>query len=262
MDSMRKILSLFCFLIFAFFAKASPPSGYVLVFDQEFKTPLSISNYGPGTTWIAHTPYGGDFGYAWFGIGPQISEDPVNNNGNLILKAWWDVARNHWHSGFVSSVDTNGNGFSQELGYWEARLKWPGGLGTWPAFWLDGVNGIGPHTTNVAEIDIFEGYGSTPTSAHQNIHVWSPSGSQLSASGHIQAWGNLTSINHIFGCLVNKDYIHFYLDGYEIWNIPTPPEATLPLYCMLDLALYSATAGTPNPSYMYIDYVRCYAPPQ
>ncbi|MBV9644102.1 MAG: glycoside hydrolase family 16 protein, partial [Verrucomicrobia bacterium] len=41
-------------------------TGYTLVYDEEFNGPLSVSAYGPGTKWIAHTPYGGDFGEAWF----------------------------------------------------------------------------------------------------------------------------------------------------------------------------------------------------
>jgi hypothetical protein len=41
-------------------------TGYTLVFDEEFNGPLSVSAYGPGTKWIAHTPYKGDFGEAWF----------------------------------------------------------------------------------------------------------------------------------------------------------------------------------------------------
>lgn len=41
--------------------------GYRLTFDEDFKdTELSVSAWGPGTRWIAHTPYAGDFGDARF----------------------------------------------------------------------------------------------------------------------------------------------------------------------------------------------------
>lgn len=41
--------------------------GYRLTFDEDFKeSELSVSAWGPGTRWIAHTPYAGDFGDARF----------------------------------------------------------------------------------------------------------------------------------------------------------------------------------------------------
>jgi hypothetical protein len=50
------------------------PPNYQLVFNEDFTKPFSVSEYGPGTTWIAHTPYGGDFGKAWFGTGAQLTQ--------------------------------------------------------------------------------------------------------------------------------------------------------------------------------------------
>jgi Glycosyl hydrolases family 16 len=235
------------------------PPNYHLVFNENFK-PFSISEYGPGTTWIAHTPYGGDFGDAWFGTGAQLTQSK-GNNGNLTIKAFYDPVNAHWRTGLIASVDTHGNGFSQALGYWECKLHWMGGLGTWPAFWLDGLGWTKTPKTNVAEIDILEAYGVNASIAHQAVHVWSPSGSQLSAAGN-QTTHDLTNTPHVFSCLINTDLIHYYIDGHEVWSTPTPPEATEPLYCMVDLALGGGwpITNTPNPSYMYVYYVRCWAP--
>src|SRR3984893_7681871 len=103
-------------------------TGYTLAFDEEFNGPLSISAYGPGTKWIAHTPYGGDFGEAWFSS-PTDPRSPFSiKNGILTITAWKDASRNnHWRSGLLSSVDTKGRGFSQAFGYYEARLQLPPG---------------------------------------------------------------------------------------------------------------------------------------
>src|SRR5260370_28690012 len=38
---------------------------YRLVFDEDFNT-LDVSAVGPGSRWIAHTPWAGDFGDAQF----------------------------------------------------------------------------------------------------------------------------------------------------------------------------------------------------
>jgi Glycosyl hydrolases family 16 len=237
------------------------PPNYHLVFNESFQGPLSVSNYGPGTTWIAHTPYGGDFGDAWFGLGSSTSGSPFSTgNGILTIKAWFDTISNHWRSGLLSSVDPQAVGFSQALGYWECKLQWLGGLGTWPAFWLDGLGWSKTPKTNVAEIDILEAYGVNTSIAHQAVHVWSPSGSQLSSAGN-QTTHDLTSTPHVFSCLINKDFIHYYIDGQEVWSTPTPAEAKQPLYCMVDLALGGGwpITNTPNPSYMYVYYVRCWA---
>ena len=57
-----------------------PPPGYKMVFDEEFNGPLEIATvtgWGPIVSpikWTAHTPYGGDFGDAYF-TGP--SENPT-----------------------------------------------------------------------------------------------------------------------------------------------------------------------------------------
>ena len=47
--------------------------GYHLTFDEDFtNAQLSVSAWGPGTRWIAHTPYAGDFGDTRFA-------DPTND---------------------------------------------------------------------------------------------------------------------------------------------------------------------------------------
>jgi beta-glucanase (GH16 family) len=68
---------------------------------------------------------------------------------------------------------------------------------------------------------------------------------------------------HTYAALVNPDYVHFYMDGVEQWKTPTPPEATQPLYVMVDLALGGgqSTDNTPNPSQLLVNYIRVYAPP-
>ncbi|WP_204271793.1 hypothetical protein, partial [Escherichia coli] len=40
-------------------------TGYTLTFAEEFDS-LSVSPWGPGSRWIAHTPWNGDFGDARF----------------------------------------------------------------------------------------------------------------------------------------------------------------------------------------------------
>src|SRR5690606_64601 len=95
---------------------SSPPpgslpdlTGYTLTFSEEFDGPLDVSPFGPGTKWIAHTPYGGDFGDAEFVYSPEYNPFSIEN-GVLAIRAW---NNGKWRSGLLASVDTQGNGFSQ-----------------------------------------------------------------------------------------------------------------------------------------------------
>jgi beta-glucanase (GH16 family) len=263
----------FLSLIFGQSASATPPPGYTMAFDEEFSGPLAVApgvGWGPLVSpqkWIAHTPYAGDFGNAYF-TGPNenaTTPSPFSvSNGILTISAYQDpMIANHWRSGLLSSADTRGGGFSQALGYWECRMMLPSGQGVWPAFWLAGVNGISKtRTTNSAEIDILEAFGIDMTIAHHYTHIWAPNGSQVSSTGAATTQAGMTTGFHVYGCLVNPDFIHFYYDGVEVANTPTLPEEKLPLYVMIDLALGNGfPIDIPSPTKMYVDYIQAYAPP-
>jgi beta-glucanase (GH16 family) len=263
-------LILFCISIAIFVSnstQAMPPPDYKLVFNEEFDGPLNVSNWGlPKAKWMAHTPYAGDFGNAWF-TGPNEPGIPSPfsvKEGILTIKAYQDKKnKNHWRSGLLSSVDTHGNGFSVALGYFECRMKLPSGPGVWPAFWLAGITGVDRNrTTNSAEIDVLEEYGVDSTIAHQNVHVWKPKDGESYAVGNSSKLQGMTTGFHDYGCLVAKDFISFYFDGLQIWKTPTPPEALEPLYLMVNLALGGGWPidKTPDPSFLSVEHIRVYAP--
>ena len=115
-------------------------SAYTRTFEEGFEK-LDVSAWGPGTKWIAHTPWHGDFGDATF-------EDPTPG---LSLP---DRERNPAHRG------AQGRGRQVALGPHlvarpttgpaapasrssTATSRWrrccPRGSGVWPAFWLVGI---------------------------------------------------------------------------------------------------------------------------
>ncbi len=71
----------------------------------------------------------------------------------------------------------------------------------------------------------------------------------------------MTDDFHTYGVDVEEDYITFYYDRRELRKVKTPPQAKVPLYILVNLALGAGWPidETPNPSYMYVDYVRAYA---
>ena len=97
-------------------------SGYRMTFNEDFHN-LDVSAWGPGTRWIAHTPWNGDFGDARFA-------DPVPgfpftvNDGRLRIEARRGED-GKWSAGLLASTDPSGAGFSQQYGYFEMRAKFP-----------------------------------------------------------------------------------------------------------------------------------------
>ncbi len=242
-----------------------PPSldlaGYRLTFDEDFNGPLSISAWGPGTRWIAHTPYAGDFGDAGFGDPGKDSPFSVKD-GVLQIEA--KKVGDRWKSGLICSVNPKGEGFSQKYGYFEMRAKLPKGLGTWPAFWLMGVPQLkeprDKKTITQIEIDVVEQYGVGPNSLHTTLHLWGP-GDFHWAEGDTSIVQGMTDDFHTYGVLVEEDFTTFYYDRSELRKDRTPKEAKVPLYLMVDLALGGGWPidKTPNPSDLLVDYVRVYA---
>lgn len=245
----------------AYSAAASPEqarvdlSRYTLTFDEPFDT-LDVSPRGPGTRWIAHTPWNGDFGDAAF-IDPQKDKPFRINKGILEI----EMRRNgqRWESGLLSSGDEHSKGFLQSGGYFEIRARLPGGPGVWPAFWL-GSNSTGGKPN--PEIDVLEYYGQFPDLYRATTHVWQQGKSVSGTSYRIDVPKfSLERAFHTYGVSIDSRNVIFYLDRKEVAREPTKPEYLQPVFLMLDLGAGGGwpIEGMRNPSIMYVDYVRAYA---
>jgi len=240
---------------------STPPAaraGYDLTFDEEFDS-LDVSAHGPGTRWTAHTPWNGDFGDAAF-ADPAPGYPFTIADGVLRIEARKD-ASGHWQSGLLASVDANGNGFSQQYGYFEMRAKLPPGPGVWPAFWLDSLVPAGS-TDPSYEVDALEYYGQFTGAFAATTHLWPKDGTAATTSNQIipVATDALTSDFHVYGVSVEADWTIVYLDGAEVWRTATPPQHAHKLMILVNLALGGGwpITDTPSPSYMYVDYIRAY----
>jgi beta-glucanase (GH16 family) len=236
-------------------------SGLKLVLDENFHN-LSVSSKGPGTRWTAHTPWGGDFGDAQFADPqPGFPFSVTDGVGRIELRKS-DGGR--WQSGLLSSVDPQGNGFTLQYGYFEIRAKLPAGPGVWPAFWLDSMPPSNSPDPSI-EIDILEHYGKFPYTFNSTVTVW-PKIDKTARRSEMKInqvpSGSLSAAFHAYGVMVDPKWIVFYFDRNEVWRVPTPPEHRHGLMILIDLGLGSGWPidHTPNPSYMYIEYVRAWAP--
>lgn len=78
-------------------------SKYTLTFAEEFNNHLSVSAWGPGTTWIAHTPWNGDFGDATF-VDPD-KDFPFRVAGSRLIIEARKFSDGRFRSGLLASAD-------------------------------------------------------------------------------------------------------------------------------------------------------------
>ena len=160
-------------------------------------------------------------------------------------------------------------------GKMEARIKFPGGKGTWPAYWMMGESGNWP---KCGEIDIIEHIGSQDTRASFALHTQEKNG----MNG--KNWHNthffdypLSNDFHVYGvewCQEEengKDCIRFTVDGVEYataWENKIGDHDSWPFYkphyFILNLAIGGNMGGKVDDAIfnkkriMYVDWVRVY----
>lgn len=273
---------------------------FFLAFNEDFSKPLSLSAYGPNTTWIAHQPGFPDFGDAPFADpgqfkGPEgeswaayILTTPGRSNKVLRMRLGKPVGQSTFWGGNLSSFDLKGNGYGAKYGYFEIRARFPdggaltGGNGVWPSFWLvtvcDTTKSPNYGLTNKIEIDIYEYYGVTnidqdvtpgpPTRSSQEstmtLHKWLPDPHTIPFASRQYYDRNPCGDYNRYGCLVDAHYITWYYNRQFICRVPTPPEHTNPLGVQVSMAQGGRVYGwpTPDPVYYDIDYVRVWEPNQ
>lgn len=232
-----------------------------LTFSEDFDS-LSVSPNGPNTRWTAHTPWNGDFGDAQF-TDPQIGIFPFTTQDGILRIEARKNAGGKWQSGLLCSTDARGRGFSQQYGYFEMRAKLPPGKGVWPAFWLHTIPD--EKADSDVEIDVLEYYGHNSVLFQSTVHTWFK---DKNDSRVYQPPPNFTKVPpdsltndfNTYGVMVGPEWLEFYFNRVQVWRTPKPVALNRPLHILLNLALGSGFPidETPNPSFMYVDYVRVY----
>lgn len=237
---------------------------FQMVFSEDFDE-LSVAPWLLGDKrWTAHTPWAGDFGDARFmdpgPDGPFRIED-----SKLVIRASKN-AEGKWESGLLAAADQTGAGFGVRYGYFEARMRMPPGPGTWPAFWLISLKSRSDPRPKI-EIDVLEYYGHRDNAYQVVWHVWfdPPQDDENRGGGvmlNVDA-GSLIENYNMFGVEVTPETTTFYLNRSPVASFPTPPEHNeyeMPLYPLVNLALGSGWPidETPDPSDLYVDYVRIF----
>jgi serralysin len=149
---------------------------------------------------------------------------------------------------YTSGVLTTETSFSQEYGYFEVRAQMPTNNGFWPAFWLLPTDKSWP-----PEIDVFEQLSRDPNTLYMTSH-------DTTSTSQGKYFLDTTQM-HTYGINWTKDYLTWYIDGVQVYQIPTPASMHKEMYMLLDLAVgdwggpTDATTGTGS---FKIDYVHVY----
>ena len=160
-------------------------------------------------------------------------------------------------------------------GKMEARIKFPGGKGTWPAYWMMGESGNWP---KCGEIDIIEHIGSQDTRASFALHTQEKNGMNGKNWHSTHFFDHpLSNDYHVYGvewCQEEengKDCIRFTVDGVEYataWENKIGDHDSWPFYkphyFILNLAIGGNMGGKVDDAIfnqkriMYVDWVRVY----
>jgi beta-glucanase (GH16 family) len=194
-------------------------------------------------------------------------------NGNLVITAIREsyVDSSGVTRDFTSARIKTRDRFAQAYGRFEARIKIPGGVGLWPAFWMLGDNIKLVGWPSCGEIDIMENIGPEPTKVHGTIHGPAYSAAKGISSPYALAGGRRFADDyHVFAVEWEPNAIRFYVDN-DLYATRTPADLPSgaqwvydhPFFIILNLAVGGNWPGPPDATTsfaasMLVDYVRVY----
>lgn len=237
---------------------------YTMVWSDEFNgTTLDESVWGYNTG-------GGGWGNRELQYYTNRPENIRVQNGCLEIEA-----RKEEYQGnqYTSARILSKNKKTFTYGKMESRIKFPGGRGTWPAYWMMGNSGGWP---NCGEIDIIEHVGSMEARASFALHTVLKNGTK----GNNWAKTNwfdysLADDFHVYGVewaqeeKDGKDVIRFFVDDVqyaEVWEEQIDNNDSWPFnkpfFFIYNLAIGGNMGGQVDdaifnqPRIMYVDWLR------
>jgi beta-glucanase (GH16 family) len=148
-------------------------------------------------------------------------------------------------------------------GYFEARMRWTNGNGSWPAFWLFSVARAGGDVPS-PEIDVFEGQGSEPRVFYGTVHRNSSDCCGMPNKQNGNNWQpqkiDLTARFHTYAALWEAKSVTWYLDGRRLMRAPVYDTTDNKMFLILDMWTGGWTRDpdgtTPAELQTEVDWVR------
>jgi beta-glucanase (GH16 family) len=150
------------------------------------------------------------------------------------------VAQQPFLSGAISTFDK----FSQKYGYFEARIKIPGHIGAFPAFWLhhQKKNNEGTHKT---EIDIMENLGHAPWYIYNSFH-YNGGSPKPQPEGQIFTGTNYNEDYHVYAVEWEPGHITWFIDGEIVSELVNENVNYEELYLIINLAMGGNWSDSPT----------------
>jgi beta-glucanase (GH16 family) len=166
----------------------------------------------------------------------------------------------------MNTITTQSSGKTFQYGYFEARMKWSGGHGAWPAFWLYSYR----HATDedqcktlAGEIDVMEGQGSEPEvfygTVHSNTNGCPPDDDQ-NGNNYQPVDTDLTAGFHTYAALWTPGTITWYLDDRPVMSASPYSSDNQRMFLLLQMWTGGWTrdpdSTTPDRIETQVDWVR------
>lgn len=157
---------------------------------------------------------------------------------------------------FLSGAITTHDKFSQKFGYFEARIKIPGHVGAFPAFWLFHENRAWEGTQRT-EIDIMENLGHAPWYVYNTFHYWKDVTTTSSGSprlvkpypnGQIYTGTDYSQDYHVYAVEWVPNKITWFIDGEKVSTVEHKEVNFEELYVKLNMAMGGNWTNYPSNS--------------
>ncbi len=247
----------------------TPPPGWELAWSDEFNDrELDQDSWTPV---VMPDPFNEELQYYTNRVDEVVGANAWLENGALVIEA----RREDYEHRQYTSARLNTKGKREfRYGRFEARIKQPGEVGMWPAFWLLGGNIDDVGWPRNGEIDIMEGKGRLPTWTSGAIHGGpDPANNRVTAADYTLDAGSFHDEWHVFAIEWSPEGIHWYVDNVLFQAIEKPAGGD-PAYWPFDngqsffIILNLAVGGwfdNPHrppegltPQRLFVDYVRVY----
>ena len=158
---------------------------------------------------------------------------------------------------FLSGAISTHEKFSQKYGYFEARIKIPSAVGTFPAFWLLHEKQVDEGTQRT-EIDVMENLGHAPWYVYNSFHYFKNVTSSYfgdatfikpQPSGQIYTGTDYSEDFHVYAVKWTPGSVIWYIDGQQVSEMVNDEANFEELYVILNLAMggnwtnFPTTAG-------------------
>jgi beta-glucanase (GH16 family) len=245
------------FVVSARPTQATPPSGYTLVWHDEFNG--SVGSAPNSANWSYDLGAGG-----W---GNNELETYTSSTANASIVS--DSAAPNGRALAITATNSGGNYNSARIktmgkeaptyGYFEASINHPSGTGLWPAWWMLGaVNNGWPQE---GEIDIFEQFEANPTNEFSDVYYGTTSNLQNFGGNITVSASGYNTYALLWTATSMEDYYNG--TGYDSHSNPGSP-FNAGFYFLINLAVGgnpgNPTSSTPFPSSLKMGYVRVYEP--